>query len=619
MTSGSRVTTPMRRSWLTFALLVCAAAIGPMPARADDSPGLELSVLRTGASAFPLVWKPYSSMALPPVNLRNGSLLAKDLAGGSLKLSLRDFLHLVVENNLDLLATRYNFTIAQVDILRAQSGQAARGVAASPLPAAVFAGAIGAGVSTTAPLSAGGTGGAAISTQGRLVSVGPRGIFDPTLNVNVSYDRLVNPLNTTKVAGVTSVEVPSLVLQTRLQQELPYGTSYSISVNLQRQKSTQTGLLYNPAFTSFTSLQVYQPLLNGFGLALTQRFVTLADNNTKIVREAFRSALNDTLANAANAYWDLFALREGQRVAAEAVAVAERQHNEDLERVDLGVLTPLDALTAESQLAAARVQLVTAETSVRQQEALLKTLISRESSEALDAVSLEPTEQIDVGEDIRIPSTRSSIATALAGRASIRQAQLALESQHIAEQYTRKNLLPVFSVYGQANVYGLAPGTAPAFRQLVRWAYPEYSFGFTWSLPVLNRAAQADDVRARLEAQQSQAALLRTRQQVTVQVENATASLAQNRARASASQRALVASRVASNGEEERLRFGISTPYRVMLAQRDLAAAESADVQARVNYAKSLVAYEVAVGSLLEHNGIDADQALRGTLWVEHR
>jgi hypothetical protein len=73
--------------------------------------------------------------------------------------------------------------------------------------------------------------------------VGPRGIFDPTLNVNVSYDRRVNPLNTTKVAGVTSVDVPSLVLQTRLQQELSYGTSYSVSVNLQRQQSTQTGLL----------------------------------------------------------------------------------------------------------------------------------------------------------------------------------------------------------------------------------------------------------------------------------------------------------------------------------------------------------------------------------------
>jgi len=34
-----------------------------------------------------------------------------------------------------------------------------------------------------------------------------------------------------------------------------------------------------------------------------------------------------------------------------------------------------------------------------------------------------------------------------------------------------------------------------------------------------------------------------------------------------------------------------------------------------VNYAKALVAYQVAIGSLLERNGIDADAAQRGNLW----
>ena len=61
-----------------------------------------------------------------------------------------------------------------------------------------------------------------------------------------------------------------------------------------------------------------------------------------------------------------------------------------------------------------------------------------------------------------------------------------------------------------------------------------------------------------------------------------------------------------------------SSAQNLRMAQRDRVSAESAEVQARVNYAKSLVAYQVAIGSLLEHNGIDADAALRATLWVEH-
>ena len=187
-----------------------------------------------------------------------------------------------------------------------------------------------------------------------------------------------------------------------------------------------------------------------------------------MVQEAFRSTLNDTLANAANAYWDLVALRESQRVAAEAVVVAERQHKEDLERVELGVMTPLDALTSESQLASARVQVVTAETSVRRQEALLKTLISRENSGALDAPSLEPTERIDLADDIQIPSTGSGIADCprrpcvySAGRARAR------ESTHCRAVHQEK---PAAGVGGFTSVKpmctGLAPGTPAALRRL---------------------------------------------------------------------------------------------------------------------------------------------------------
>ena len=594
--------------------LVCALAA--VTAFGQESPAaIDISRLSNGQPSFPLVWQPYRSPKLPPVDLRNGADLDRLADGGSLRLSLSEFLRLVAQNDLTLEAARYDFAIAQVDVLRAKSGQAARGIAAAPLPGAVFAGAIGAGVSTTAPLSAGGTGGAAISTQGKLVSFGARGIFDPTVNFNISYDHLTNPLNTTRVAGATSLVIPTIVLQTRFQQELPIGTSYSVSFNLQRQTSTQAGLLFNPALSSFGALQFYQPLLNGFGRPFTQRFVTLAENNTKIVREAFHGTLNDRLSAAANAYWDLVALRENLRVVQEAVAVAARQHDEDLQRIDLGVMTPLDALTSASQLAAARLDRVRAETAMQQQVVLLKTFISKRMNATLASAALEATEELPDPASETVPDTPSSVVRALERRSSIRQAQLTVANQKIAEQYTRKNLLPVLSAYVAMDLYGLAPGTSPAIREIIRWTYPEYSVGVTWSLPILNRAAQADDERARLERQQTETSLQRTRRQVTLQVENAIAGVEQNGARVRASARAEAASRVAFEGEQERLRDGISTPYRVLQAQRDLESAQSAEVQARVNYAKALTAYDVAVSGLTERHGIDVDAAERGTLW----
>ena len=144
---------------------------------------------------------------------------------------------------------------------------------------------------------------------------------------------------------------------------------------------------------------------------------------------------------------------------------------------------------------------------------------------------------------------------------------------------------------------------------------PRYSVGLTWSLPVFNRAAQADDVRARLETQDAEAALQRTKSQITMQVQSATASLIQGRGQVEAAHRAVVASQRAFEGEQDRLRAGISTPYRVTLAQRDLSAARLAEIQARVSYAKALIAHQIAVGGFLERHGIDAAEAQRGNLW----
>src|SRR5580704_10199619 len=376
------------------AIVLMALLSGPVPVAAQAPPPIDLTSLGQGAPALPVIWAPYRPMPLPPVDLHNGSLLEQRIGERRIRLSLHDFLQLVIENDLDLQAARYDVAIAQVDLLRAQSGQAARGTASAPLPDALFAGAIGAGVSSTAGLSSGGTGGAAITTQGKLVAFGPRGNFDPTLSLNLSYDHLVNPLNTARVAGVGAVTVPTTVLLTRFQQELPYGTSYSVSLNLQRQASTQQGLLFNPALTSFFALQVYQPLLNGFGLALTRRFVTLAANNQKIVRLAFESRLTDTLSTAANAYWDLIASRENLQIAEQAVVAAQQQFEGDRRRVSVGTMTPVDLLPAESQVAATRVQLVSAQTQLRQQQLIVKTLMSRTKDAALDAADVEPTDPL---------------------------------------------------------------------------------------------------------------------------------------------------------------------------------------------------------------------------------
>jgi outer membrane protein TolC len=582
------------------------------PLFAEDP--LDIGLLNSGRIVFPRVWTAYRPAPLPPVDPNNGPNVSNRIQQGKLALSLNEFLQLVVENNLTLQAARYNYMIAQVDLLRAKSGQAARGVPSVPIPGALFSGAIGAGVGTTANVNNGGTGGTAISANAKALVLGPRGVFDPTISVNMSWDRVVNPLNTVKVAGTPTVAIPSAVIQTRWQQQLPFGTSYSLSFNMQHQTTTQAHILYNPAFTSLFSLTVYHPLMNGAGRAFTQRFVNLAENDRRIASEAFHTDMNNALSDAANAYWDYVALRERQRVAEQALGLAETLHQSTEQRIQIGILAPTDLITAESQVAATRRDLIVAQTNAQLQEVKLKSLITKVISPDISAVPFEPTDTLIGPIKNPLPPLDEALRRAM-GRSSIRQAELGLENQRIAQEFTRSNLKPTFSAFLQVNGYSLAPGMNEMFRQMFAYTYPEVGFGFSLSFAVKNRAAQADDVRARLELQQAQVAFEQTKANVGLQVRTALTSITQNRSQVEAAQRAVAASQQTAEAEQEKWMAGFSTLDNVYQRQVDLAQAQAAEIQSRVNYAKSVIAEELAAGSLLESHDIVFDDALRGNLW----
>src|SRR5579863_2494313 len=340
-------------SWLPAgALLVVAAPLIAQPASIDAD------FLSRGPSGMPRIWRSYSQIPLPSLNTSNRPLLQGAIHNGKLALSLTDFLRLVVENGFDVESDRYIYLLAQTDYLRAKSGQAARGLPGAPVPAGLFAGAIGAGLGNNANVSPGGTGGSAITGAARALVIPPRGNFDPTFSLNFSFDRVVNPLNTQRVSGTPTVTVPSAVLQTRFQQELPYGTSYSLSFNMQRQSTTQRFLLFNPGFTSFFSFAVVQPLLNGFGLALNRRFITVTENNRKISREIFSQNLNTSLSNAANLYWDYAALQEQVRVAEHGEAGADERFGRKRKEFVVLLFAALRGGRADSQRPAVRRDLV---------------------------------------------------------------------------------------------------------------------------------------------------------------------------------------------------------------------------------------------------------------------
>jgi outer membrane protein TolC len=562
---------------------------------------------------FPRFYKPYQATKTPEVELQNSMSLLRLIGGGKLRISVSQLKTAVRDNNLDIVSSNTTALYAQTDMLRARGGGAPRGGAGVQIPSSLFAGAIGAGIGSAGGLgSFGGAGG--ITGGARQVFGAARGSYDPSLSLGFSMDRTDSPLNSIIVSGLPDVVSNTTAFQARFSQAFTTGSSLSVTFNNMRQNSTQTRLLYNPDFVSQFSISLTQNLLSGFGRTIGRRFLEVAKIETKIMQENVRLQVNTTLAQAQSTYWDLVAARDNVRLAERSLAVARKFLEDTKTKEELGNASGLDIITADAEVAARQRDCATAEAALQMREVDLKNMISKNLADLLNSIQIEPTDALPDPKDSDTPKPRESLAAAMINRSEILQSEANLITQDIAIRYTKDLFRPsllLFANFGSSGLYGnwtmmgangkpleFPGGLSQAFRQVRSWSYPEYAIGFSFSINIRNRAAESDAYRAKLEREQSETGLQRTRNSIELEVRKAIIGLVQSKAQVEAARTATELSGQVLAAEEARLLEGAATPYDVIRRQRDLLSAQYAEVQARANYAKALVEMDRATGVL---------------------
>ncbi|HYK90701.1 MAG TPA: TolC family protein, partial [Acidobacteriota bacterium] len=558
-----------------------------------------------------------------PLSLENTPRLESLIREGKVDLTLSDALALALENNLDIAVQRYIPEFSQTDLLRSMAGQSPRGFTGGTIPGGLTAGAIGAGITGTgAGTGVGNAGG--ITGGGGAVQVGPSGNFDPTLSVNFSWDRVTSPLNTVQVSGIPTVVGQTSAFTASYAQLFGLGTSYSLTLNGQRQSSTQKNLIFNPAAVTRFSFGMNQPLLNGFGRLYNERYIWVARNNNKVSESVFRQQIITTVVGVENAYWDLAALQQQVRVAEQTLSVSEQLYKDNQIRLEVGTMSPLDVTSAESEVAARARDLTLAKTNLQLQEATLKNMLVKRVSPELDAAAIVVKDPMPEPRAADIPDLETALAGALEARPELQTAEINLQNQDISVRFTEDNLKPALSVFGfyagsglQGNPTDIAAadsGMSDSFGQSLKAAYPEYAGGLSFSVPIRNRAAQADNLRSQLETDQLRITRQRLRNTAALEVRKAIIGLIQGKAQVEAARKATSLAREIWEGEQKKLEAGASTSYQVILRERDYTSAEQAEVSAMVTYVKAIVEMDRARGATLDRNGIAYSDALSGSV-----
>ncbi|HXZ80806.1 MAG TPA: TolC family protein [Terriglobales bacterium] len=621
------------------------AAPAPAPAPASTSTATGLPDYSKPRSHIFNVIAPYSPRHVAPPSFTNSSRIDQVFRNGTMYLSMNDAVALALENNLDLAIARYNLSIADTDILRTKAGASFRGVNTGLVQGTPGGGVGGFGSGASGP-GAGGTttaaGGAATGAGGIVISTlggGPTTpIYDPFLSGTVQFERATTP-QASILAGAEQLTQNNTLANFTYNQGFATGTTMAVGFNNSRVTTNSLFNSLSPQLGSNFRLTVTQHLLQGLGWGVNTRSIKIAKNNREISDVAFRQQVIATVVQIQNIYWDLVNAYEDVKVKERSLALAEKTLADNRKQVEIGTLAPIEIVRAESDAATRTQDLIVSQTNLQLQQLLMKNAISRNLTDNVLASSpVIPTDTMtEPGQEPVLP-TEELISDALSHRPELAQARIDLTNRALNNKGLRSGLLPsldLYAFYGGAGLGGdqsaiatcspantnsfcTPPGSFPSrsygdtFSSLFDTSAPDRGLGFNLTIPIRNRAAQADQVRGELEFRQAQMRLQQLENQIRIDVRNSQFVLQQNRARVEAALKGVAFGRENLDAEQKKYALGASTNTLVLQAQRDLAQAESTLVAARAAYEKSRVDLDRAIGLTLPHMGIEMADAETG-------
>jgi len=578
----------------------------------------------SGRKWFPDIIGPYTPMKRDEPSLTNSPRIEQLLQGSKLMLSLQDAISLALENNLAIDVERYAPWLDEVSLLRAKSG-----------------------INGLVP-------------------------FDPTFTSNLNIQDSVTPLNNPLFAGViptatttpTSQAPPAYIqhvgnVNFQYNQYFPTGTQFQAGITNNR-TSTNFGFfnLYNPYLQSALTLTVTQPLLRGFGILPNTRLIIEAKRTIKVGLSQLEQQVMATTAQVSNDYWELVYARENIKVEEAAVGVSKRLYEENARRLEIGTLSSLDVLTAQSQLATDKQALVQAQSIQLQDETTLLNDITMNPLDGpllhAEIIPITPISTPDTGENVRI---EDAVREAWQKRPELKQAGLNLENAGTDVKATKNELLPSVNIFGQYVANGLggvqtATTTTPTgtflpglpvvnsagvpvldefqatavttssavvfpggagqdLGRVFRGNYSTFEGGINLTLPIRNRAAQADNAQALLNERQQKTQYRQEQNAIFVSVRNALIAMQEDRASLAAAAEARKLAVQTLEDEEEKYRLGASTSYNVVLRSRDVTTAEGTELRDRINLLEDELKFNQAMGRTLEVNQISLAEALK--------
>lgn len=476
-----------------------------------------------------------------------------------------------------------------------------------------------------------------------------RGFFDPAFRWAPLYTSDNTPVASVLQGAGGKLTNKNFVSNFSFHQQLPeHGTTGYIDFNNLRTTTTNPFASFNPALTSSLVMGVQQPLIRGFRIDRSRAELKIRRKQVDQAGIDLETRVIDVVARTEQAYYDLVAARDAIKLAQDQVAWGREQLAINERFVRTGTLAPIEISAAEAELQRRIDTLYSTVAVLTESENNLKALIAPERTASiwgdelipLDTALLQPPTD-DLHEAVQTALERRTELRSIAVRSSINDIQKDLNSNlrkpqvDAIAQYSLNGLAgsvssianpfanlngPIYDRLNQLSAaQGLKPlvptdmGTLPSnligsygstLGNLFGGNYQSFQVGVSIDLNLRNRTADANYGQSLINEKRLRLEKARAEQTIENQVRNALQGIESSRQRITAAEASATAAKEKLESERRLYNTGESTNFLVLTRENEYADSRRRALLARLDFNKSIVRLEQALGTTLSSRKI---------------
>lgn len=425
-----------------------------------------------------------------------------------------------------------------------------------------------------------------------------RAVFDPafTLKLNNAFSKTSVY---SELQGAPEVIEKVTDLNLGLKQKFSTGAYSELKFINERASSNSIFLTLNPYYKSDLALSVTQPLFKNFGPEVNLTRINVAENNEKISKDQLRGKMIDIIADTKRAYWNLLLSLEELEVRNLSLELSRDLLKKNRRKVEVGVLAQIEIIEAEAGVATREEAVLLAEKAVRDAEDTLKRITGLTKDwEIILNITDKP---IITREKL---SFMEMFRTALENRPDYLQAGRDLKNREINLKFTRNQTLPNLSLVGGIGLNGLDNSYGSELERLKTGDFYSWQVGISLEIPLGNRAAQNDYLRAKLEEEKARVSMKNMEEAIAVEIREALRELDTTLKMIDATKVTRTLAEKKLEAEEKKFNVGMSTSHDILIFQEELANALKNEKKSLIDHNNALIKLDKVTGVIVKNTGV---------------